>query len=226
MARDLADGGGAMALARGLLIDFGGVLTTPLGDALRRWCEREGVDPDRLRELLQSSYPVTDPESIVIQIETGRMSVEEFERRLAGVFSEGLHRPLEPDGLLDRMGESIELEPRMIEVVRVAHAKGVHTALISNSWGLHYYPHDLLAELFDEILISGQVGLRKPDEEIYVLAARGLGLEPPECVFVDDVQLNLDTAHRLGMQTLLHEDPDRTIGDLERVLGMPLEVPR
>ncbi|HEX6261777.1 MAG TPA: HAD family phosphatase [Actinomycetota bacterium] len=211
-----------MAVARGLLIDFGGVLTTPLGDALRRWCEREGVDADRLRELLQSSYPVTDPDSIVIQVETGRMPPEEFERRLAEVFSEGLHRPLEPDGLLERMGEAIELEPRMIDAVRIAHAAGVRTALISNSWGLHYYPHDLLAELFDEILISGQVGLRKPEDEIYLLAARGLGLEPPECVFVDDVEINLHTAERLGMRTLLHEEPERTIVELEALLGVPL----
>lgn len=214
-----------MAVARGLLIDFGGVLTTPLGDALRRWCEREGVDHERLGELLRTSYPVTDPKSIVIQIETGRMSVEEFERRLAEVFSEDLLRPVEPDGLLDRMGESIELEPRMIDAVRAAHARGVRTALISNSWGLHYYPHDLLAELFDEILISGRVGLRKPEEEIYVLAARGLGLEPPACVFVDDVQINLDTAERLGMHTVLHDDPDRTISELEGLLGVPLAEP-
>lgn len=209
-------------MTRGLLIDFGGVLTTPLGDAFRNWCEAEGVDPERLRELLEASYPMSDPESIVIQVETGRMPPEEFERRLAEVFSEGLHRPLEPDGLLDRMGDSIELEPRMIEAVRTAHAAGVRTALISNSWGLHYYPHDLLAELFDEIFISGQVGLRKPDEEIYRLAARGLGLEPPQCVFVDDVQINLDTAERLGMRTLLHEDPERTIPELQRMLGVPL----
>lgn len=211
-----------MGVARGLLIDFGGVLTTPLGDALRRWCERERVDPERLRELLKASYPATDPESIVIQIETGRMPVEEFERRLAEVFSEGLHMPLKPDGLLDRMGESIELEPRMIDAVAAAHAAGVRTALISNSWGVQYYPHDLLAELFDEVVISGQVGLRKPEEEIYVLAARGLGLEPPECVFVDDVRINLDTAERLGMETVLHEEPDRTIRELERTLGVPL----
>ena len=215
-----------MEVASGLLIDFGGVLTTPLRDALERWCEREGVDYERLGELLRTSYPVTDPESIVIQIETGRMPVEEFERRLAGVFSEGLHHPVAPEGLLDRMGESLELEHRMIDAVRTAHRGGVSTALLSNSWGLQYYPHDVLAELFDEIVISGEVGLRKPEEEIYVLAARGLGLEPPECVFVDDVEINLETADRLGMRTLLHEDPDRTIRQLESLLGVPLVAPR
>ncbi len=215
-----------MEVARGLLIDFGGVLTTPLRDALERWCELEGVDYERLGELLRTSYPVTDPESIVIQIETGRMPVGEFERRLAEVFSEGLHHPVEPEGLLDRMGESLRLEQRMIDAVRTAHRGGVRTALLSNSWGLHYYPHDLLAELFDEIFISGEVGLRKPEEEIYVLAARGLGLEPPDCVFVDDIEVNLHAAERLGMRTLLHEDPDRTIRELEELLGVPLAASR
>jgi putative hydrolase of the HAD superfamily len=207
---------------RGLVVDFGGVLTTPLHDAFERFCEKEGVDPGALGNLLRSSYPAEDPESIVILVETGRMPPEEFERRLATILSEGLHRPVAPEGLLARMGETLELEDRMIEAVRALHRHGVRTALLSNSWGLHYYPHDLLGELFDEILISGEVGLRKPDEEIYHLAADGLGLDTSACVFVDDLDVNIRTAELVGMRGLLHEKPEETMRELERLFGVRL----
>lgn len=208
--------------AEGLLIDFGGVLTTPLRDAFERWCEAEGVSYDRLRDLLKASYPAKEADSIVIQVETGRMPIEEFELRLADVFSEGLQAPIAAEGLMDRMGDSIELEPRMIDAVRSVHRHGVKTALLSNSWGLHYYPHDLLGELFDEIFISGQVGMRKPDADIYRHAAAGLGLEPPACVFVDDFAVNVEAAEAVGMRGLVHERPARTIAELERLFGLPL----
>jgi len=206
----------------GLLIDFGGVLTTPLRAAFERWCEREGLSYDRLRDLLKASYPASDADSIVIQVETGRMSIEEFEERLAEVLSEGRDAPVAADGLMDRMGDSIELEPRMIDSVRSIHRRGVKTALLSNSWGLHYYPHDLLGELFDEIFISAQVGMRKPDADIYHHAAAGLGLEPSGCVFVDDFAVNVEAAEAVGMRGVLHEHPPRTIAELQRLFGVPL----
>lgn len=110
----------------------------------------------------------------------------------------------------------------MIDAVRHARDRGVRTALLSNSWGVDYYPHDLLAELFDEVVISGQVGLRKPDEEIYHLAADGLGIPAPELVFVDDVEVNVGTAERVGMRGLLHTSPDGTIAELDRLFGLGL----
>lgn len=207
---------------RGLVVDFGGVLTTSLHDSFLRFCKKEGVNPETLAQLLKSSYPSEDPDSIVILVETGRMAAEEFERRLADILSEGLHISVPPDGLLDRMGESLELEPRMVDAVRRVRGRGVATALLSNSWGIHYYPHDLLAELFDEVVISGQVGLRKPDEEIYHLAVDGLGIPAAECVFVDDLEANVHTAERVGMRGVLHEKPEETIGELERLFGAGL----
>jgi putative hydrolase of the HAD superfamily len=109
-----------------------------------------------------------------------------------------------------------------VDAVRRIREGGVGTALLSNSWGIDYYPHDLLAELFDEVVISGQVGLRKPDEEIYHLAVDGLGVPAPECVFVDDLEVNIDTAERVGMRGLHHEHPGETIGELERLFDVDL----
>ena len=86
----------------------------------------------------------------------------------------------------------------MLDGVRAARRAGVRTAMLSNSWGEDRYDRALLAELFDAWVISGEVGLRKPDPAIYELAAERLGLPPAACVFVDDLPGNLKPARALG----------------------------
>jgi putative hydrolase of the HAD superfamily len=198
------------------------VLTTSLGDAFRAFCEREGVDYDRVRAALRKAYGEADTESLVARFETGRLEQEHFERELAAVLSEGLERPVAPDDLITRMLADLHLDEEMIEAVRAARRGGIKTALLSNSWGVQYYPHDLLAELFDEIVISGQVGLRKPDAEIFAMAVERVGLPAGECVFVDDLRGNLEAAKAVGIRGVLHEAATTTIPELERLLGVPL----
>jgi epoxide hydrolase-like predicted phosphatase len=98
----------------------------------------------------------------------------------------------------------------------------VRTGLISNSWGVHRYPQDMMDELFDGVVISGLVGIRKPAPEIYALGAEAIGLPPERCVFVDDLGFNLKPAQELGMATVLHTDSEQTVGELEALLGVPL----
>lgn len=205
-----------------LVIDFGGVLTTSLRESFRKFCEQEGIEFERLRTLVRTSYQVNDPGDLVARIETGRISVEEFERELAEIFSEGLDDPIVAEGLLARMSRNLDLETRMIDAVRAAHDAGVRTALLSNSWGMDLYPQKLLEELFDEVVISGQVGKRKPDADVFHLAAEGLGVDPGDCVFVDDVRTNIEAAEAVGMRGVLHEDVDETIEEIEALLGVPL----
>jgi epoxide hydrolase-like predicted phosphatase len=78
--------------------------------------------------------------------------------------------------------------------------------------------------LFDAVVISGEVGLHKPEPEIYLLAAERLGVKPRSCVFVDDLRENCAGAEAVGMTALLHRDPAATIAELERLLGMTLTV--
>ena len=108
----------------------------------------------------------------------------------------------------------------MVGVLRRARAAGLQTALLSNSWANDYPP--ALAELFDVMVISGEVGLRKPDPEIYRLTVARLGVEPGECVFVDDLSPNVRGAAAVGMVGVLHTDPAATVTELELVLGVPL----
>ncbi len=97
--------------------------------------------------------------------------------------------------------------------------------MLSNSWGEDRYDSAMLAELFDAWVISGEVGLRKPDPAIYELAAERLGLAPDACVFVDDLPGNLKPALALGMATVLHRgDAAATLAEAGEHLGVRLTL--
>ena len=96
------------------------------------------------------------------------------------------------DGLIDRLFAGSSLDQEMVDAVAAARRAGSPYRLISNSWGTRRYDRKLLAELFDGIVISGEEGMRKPDPRMYELGAERIGVEPPACVFVDDLPFNLD----------------------------------
>jgi putative hydrolase of the HAD superfamily len=106
--------------------------------------------------------------------------------------------------------------------MRALRRPGIRTCLLSNSWGTNDYPRDIFPELFDSWVISAEVGMRKPEERIFLLAARRLGLPPEQCVFIDDIQANVDAAGALGMAGVLHRDPVATTARLAGLLGLPL----
>jgi putative hydrolase of the HAD superfamily len=200
----------------GLLLDWGGVMTTNLFAAFGAFCETEGVAPDMLREAFRHDEETRDA---LIAFEEGRMNDDLFASHLA----KALGLPHErAEGIIDRMMAGATVEPAMVEMVRHARAADVHVAMVSNSWGKLRYPADVVAELFDATVISGEEGFRKPDARMYLLGAERLGLEPAQCVMVDDLPFNLKPAAELGMATVLHHDPEATIGRLQVLLGVPL----
>jgi putative hydrolase of the HAD superfamily len=198
---------------RGLLVDWGGVLTTDVFASFRAFCELEGLAPDAIASAFR-----TDPSSreLLIAFETGALGEEEFEAQLAPLLGVGA------SGLIDRLFSGSGLDEEMIEGVRRARSAGVRTGLVSNSWGTRRYPRELLAELFDGVVISGEVGIRKPSAEIYALGAERIGVRAHACVFVDDLPFNLTPASELGMATVHHRDAEETLTELERLLGVAL----
>ena len=199
---------------RGLLVDWGGVMTTNLFDSFRAFCEREGLSPDAVRDNFRGHEQSRE---LLIGLETGALSEEKFEPRFAAIL--GVAAP----GLIDRMFAGAQPDEGMVGAVRSARAQGVRTGLISNSWGTRRYDRELLAELFDGVAISGEVGIRKPDPDIYELGAQRIGILPRECVFVDDLAFNLKPAAELGMATVHHTDTEKTIAELELLLGIELQ---
>ncbi|MGH2984279.1 MAG: HAD family hydrolase [Solirubrobacterales bacterium] len=99
---------------------------------------------------------------------------------------------------------------------------GLRTGLISNSWSLDHYDRGLLADLFEEVVISAEVGMHKPQPEIYLLAAERLGVEPSACLFVDDLRENCEGAEAVGMTAVRHRGTKETRGRLAELTGVRL----
>jgi putative hydrolase of the HAD superfamily len=198
---------------RGVLVDWGGVLTSDVFASFRAFCELEGLEPETIGRRFREDRACRE---LLISLEIGTVEEEQFEPRFAGLLG------VEASGLIDRLFAGAAPDERMLDAVRRARAAGIRTGLVSNSWGTRRYPRDLLAELFDGVVISGEVGIRKPSPEIYRLGAERIGTPPDACVFVDDLPFNLSPAAELGMATIHHRAADETIGELERLLGVRL----
>jgi putative hydrolase of the HAD superfamily len=215
-----------MTQLQALVVDYGGVLTEPLADSMAQWCAKEGLDPAEfgrvMTDWLGTSYGEAALDNPVHALERGELAIPDFERELAQRLLTVDGAAVEPTGLLSRMFAGFEHpQQSMLTALRRARAGGLSTALLSNSWGLDY-PRDGWDELFDAVVISGEVGLRKPEPEIYQLAASRLGRRPQECVFVDDLAPNIRGAVATGMVGVRHRDPEQTIDELEALFGLPL----
>ena len=199
---------------RGLLVDFGGVLTTNVFESFRAFCEREGLDPNEVKRLFRE-----DPRALeeLRRLERGELTEDQFAERFGPLL--GVE---DTDGLVDRLFAGMQADEAMIDAVRTARRAGVRTGLISNSWGAGRYDRSSFVELFDGIIISGEVGLNKPDAAIYRLGAQRVGLPPEECVFVDDLRENCEGAEAVGMTAVLHRGADGTVPELERLLEVSL----
>ncbi|MGH2892566.1 MAG: HAD family hydrolase [Solirubrobacteraceae bacterium] len=197
----------------GLLVDWGGVMTSNVFASFGTFCEQEGLSVDTVRDLFRSDEASRD---LLVGLETGTLPETDFERRFAEIL--GVPR----DGLIQRLFAGAVLDEVMLAAVRRARGAGVRTGLISNSWGEATYDRALLGELFDGVVISGDIGVRKPSVEIYALGARAIDLLPADCVFVDDLPFNLKPARDMGMATVRHVDARQTIEELERLLGIEL----
>ena len=201
---------------KGLLVDFGGVLTTNVFDSFKAFCEKEGLDPDAVKRLFRD-----DPRAIesVRALERGELTEDGFAER----FGELLElAPERRAGLVERMFGHIRPDDEMVAALRRARAQGIRTGLISNSMGAGRYDRSTFGELFDGVVISGDEGIHKPQPEIYELGCERVGLAPADCVFVDDLRENCDGAEAVGMTAVLHRGAERTLPRLEDLLGVEL----
>ena len=201
---------------KGLLVDYGGVLTTNVFDSFRTFCEEEGLDPDAIKQRFRD-----DPRALecVRGLERGDLGAEDFSER----FGELLE--LDPGrraGLVERMFGHIQPDDRMMNAVRRARAQGLRTGLISNSMGAGRYDRSIFPELFDGVVISGDEGMHKPEPAIYELGAERVGLPAADCVFVDDLRENCEGAEAVGMTAVLHRGANTTLPRLEELLGVEL----
>jgi putative hydrolase of the HAD superfamily len=210
---------------RGVITDWGGVLTRPLADTVSDWIASDQIDRDSytavMRQWVAHAYGGGDSNP-VHALERGECTDEEFERLLAAELTHLDGSPVAADRLLARMFAASALEAAMLDVIRSLRRAGLRTALLSNSWGAGDYPRHLFPELFDVVVISAEVGMRKPEERIFRHTAALLGLELAECVFIDDIEANVLAAEAIGLVGLHHREPGPTTERLVTLLGLPL----
>ncbi len=193
----------------GLIVDWGGVLTMPIHAAISNWLKATGVDREHYGAVVRGWVePGPGQTSPVHQLERGELALEDFEHELSAALArEG--SLVEARGLVGQMFADLAIyEDSMTSLVTRAHAAGVRTALLSNSWGNEYDRSDW-HEMFDAVVISGEVGMRKPERGIFELALTRIGLAAGECVFVDDTAPNVVAAEQAGLVGVVH----RTFGD-------------
>jgi putative hydrolase of the HAD superfamily len=198
---------------RGLLVDFMGVLTTDLFNAYRAFCLSENRPAEAILDLL-----VRDPEGhkLLMDVERGWIAQREFEAAV------GARLGVDGERLVERVWRHLRPQPQLLEFIRRARAAGVKTGLLSNSLGTEPYNASAvwgLGDYFDTMVVSGEVGLRKPDPEIFELAVKRLGVPAEATVFVDDMDHNLEPARAVGLIVVHHTDADRTVTELERLFA-------
>jgi putative hydrolase of the HAD superfamily len=210
---------------RALIVDWGGVMTAPIGDTVRAWLDAEGIDPRRYADVMRpwvAAYAPDGDRNPIHALERGECPVEEFERELAARLARRDGGPVPAPGLVARMFAATAPCQPMYRAVAAARRAGLRTGLLSNSWGTGGYPREEFPRLFDAVVISAEVGMRKPEERIYRHAAGLLGVDPAACVFVDDLPANVAGAQAAGMTGVLYTGPEQALARLAGLLKVVL----
>ncbi len=209
-----------MAEHEGLLIDVGGVLTTDIFPSFDAYCAREGLGGISFRDLYFGS---SEAQRLLHRLEVGELHHSEAQGELARLLGLPQERA---DGLFPGLYAEVRFVSAMTDAVEALRGAGVRTGVLSNSWWFPMYDLPFYDRAFDVRVISGKVGLRKPDPAMFERGVEAMGLPPERIVFVDDFDENLPPARALGMTAVLHspDDPLKTVGKLERLFDVPLRV--
>jgi putative hydrolase of the HAD superfamily len=199
-----------------VLIDFGGVITTSVLRAFELFGEQLGAPPGLVLGLLSHD---TVARELLVEHECGRIDADAFDRGFADRLSaHGL--VVQPEGLLARMQAELRRDDDTVRLIEDLRAAEVPIALVSNAFGRDCYAGFDLDALADVVVISSEVGIRKPSRKIYAMACERLGIDPHQAVMVDDLQQNLDGAARLGIACVLHTDAADTRKQLSERFGI------
>ena len=205
-----------------VISDFGGVLTTPLLRSFMAFQDQTGIPWEAMGHAMQraaernGAYPL-------FELEKGRMTEAEFLALLQNELEPELgHRP-ELHGFREIYFDALDPNERMVELMRDLRSRGHRMALLTNNvreWEPLWRSLLPVDEIFELIVDSAFVGMRKPEPEIYQLTLERLGYPPPaECLFIDDVEVNVEAARELGLATVHFRDNEQAIPEIEAALA-------
>jgi putative hydrolase of the HAD superfamily len=210
-----------MAKIEAVVSDFGGVLTTPLFNAFARVQEEQGIP---LESLGKAMWAATQDrgENPLFALERGELSEREFLEILGVALSAEVGREVAMHDFAERYWGQLSPNEEMLAFLRDLKGRALRMALLTNNvveWEPRWRPVWEIDELFELVVDSGFVGMRKPEPEIYTLTLEKLGLPAEACVFIDDIEINCDAARELGMHAVRFVDSAQTIADVEAILA-------
>jgi putative hydrolase of the HAD superfamily len=201
--------------------DFGGVLTSPLLQAFTRVQDDIGVPLEAYGAAMAHSLE-HDGEHPLYVLERGEITEAEFLARLGRGLEAALGRHVELHGFGARLMDALEPNRELFDYyAMLRRERGLRFALLTNNvreWESAWRAKLPIDDLFEVVVDSAFVGMRKPEPEIYALTLDRLGLRAAACVFVDDLEHNVEAARSAGMQGIVHRDTTETIAQLEALL--------
>jgi putative hydrolase of the HAD superfamily len=208
---------------RGVISDFGGVLTTPLMTAFTRIGETYGMGWERLGGAITA---LTEEHGVnpLHALETGRLTEHDFLSRLERALARDGGPPIELHGFGQAYFDALDPNTELIDHMRDLRSRGLRMAILTNNvreWEPLWRAKLPVDEIFDVVVDSGFVGMRKPDPAIYELTLERIGLRANECVFLDDIEINCEAARELGMHAVWFRDNEQAIAELEALLTSP-----
>jgi len=206
---------------KAVISDFGGVLTTPLSGSFAIFADRAGMTLAELGGAL-GAIVAREGAHPLYEMECGRLSEADFLAGLERALHEQIGREISCAGFSQALWSGLHPNPPMISLMADLRAEGYRMALLTNNvreWESHWRAMAPIEEIFELVVDSAFVGMRKPDPEIYELTLQGLGLSGTECLFVDDLAKNCAAARGAGMQAVVYRDAEQAIAEIRAALS-------
>ena len=210
-----------MSRIQAIISDFGGVLTSPLLGSFAALQDSSGISLEALGNAMATVAMRTGSHPL-FELETGRMSEARFLELLADALTAQLGRPVELERFGERYFEHLEPNAELIDYMRALRARGLRMAICTNNvreWEPLWRAKLPVDEIFDVVVDSAFVGMRKPEAEIYELTLRRLGVAARAAVFIDDIEINCEAARAMGIRAVWFRSNEQAIAEIEEALA-------
>jgi putative hydrolase of the HAD superfamily len=214
-----------MSRVQAVISDFGGVLTTPLLNAFAAMQDSHGIPLDALGKAMRQATEAADGANPLYELEKGAISEAEFLRRIGVGLEAALGHAIDLHGYGEGFFSHLHPNDELFAYMRSLRERGLRMAILTNNvreWEPLWRPMLPIDEIFELVVDSAFVKMRKPDPRIYELTLERLGIAPDAAVFVDDIEVNCDAARAVGMQTVWFRSNEQAIADLEAAIADPV----
>ena len=208
-------------MIRAVISDFGGVLTSPLIGSFAAFQDESGIPLESLGQAMQL-VGERDGANPLFELETGRMTEPEFLSRIGAALEELLGREVHMHPFAERYFANLHPNDELIAFMAGLRDRGLRMAILTNNvkeWEPRWRAMLPVDDIFELVVDSGFVGMRKPDPEIYELTCSRLGVPAEACLFVDDIEINVDAARALGMTAVHFRENEQAIAEIEAALS-------